>query len=111
MSAAATRPATPTAPDELRTLAGRFDPTVIDVPGGRARIRLEVTGVTAWDALIAGSDLGLSQAAEDTEPDALLQADAATWRRVTTDLREGMRAFGARRLRIRRIAIAERRRQ
>ncbi len=101
MSAAATRPATPTAPDELRTLAGRFDPTVIDVPGGRAHIRLEVTGGPAWDALIEGSGLRLSPAAEDTEPDALLQADAATWRRVATDLREGMRAFGARRLRIR----------
>ena len=44
----------------------------------------------------------LSEAAEDVEPDAVLQADAATWRRVATDLREGMRAFGARRLRIRR---------
>ena len=102
MPAAATRPATPTAPAEFGTLAGRFDPAVIDVPGGRARIRLELTGVASWDALIEGSQLRLGEAAEDAEPDALLQADAVTWRRVAGDLREGMRAFGARRLRIRR---------
>ena len=102
MPAAATRPATPIVPDEFGTLAGRFDPGVIDVPAGRARIRLELTGGASWDALVDGSGVRLSEAAEDVEPDAVLQADAATWRRVATDLREGMRAFGARRLRIRR---------
>ena len=91
-----------TAPEDLRLLAERFDPDVIDVPGGRARIRLEVTAGEAWDALIDGPDLRLDRAAEDALPDALLEADAATWARMATDLREGMSAFGARRLRIRR---------
>jgi pimeloyl-ACP methyl ester carboxylesterase len=98
MAAASTR----VAPDELMQLAARFDPTAIDVPGGRARIRLELTGGKSWDALIADSRLSLGEAEEALEPDSLLSADAATWRRVATDLREGMRAFGARRLRIRR---------
>jgi pimeloyl-ACP methyl ester carboxylesterase len=98
MSAAATR----VAPDELMKLAARFDPTVMDVPGGKARIRLDLTGGKAWDALIDNSRLSLGAAEEAIEPDSLLSADAATWRRMATDLREGMRAFGARRLRIRR---------
>ena len=32
--------------DAIAALADRFDPSVIDIPGGRARVRLEVTGGT-----------------------------------------------------------------
>jgi pimeloyl-ACP methyl ester carboxylesterase len=97
MPAAAIR----TPPRELELLAERFDPEVMDVPGGRARIRLELSGTEAWDALIDGPRLRLTEPGEDSRPDALLQADAATWMRMATDLRQGMSAFGARRLRIR----------
>jgi pimeloyl-ACP methyl ester carboxylesterase len=94
--------ATQSPPQELVLLAERFDPAVMDVPGGSARIRLKLAGGEAWDALIDGSRLSLGEAVPNGEPDALLHADAATWREVAADLRQGMRAFGARRLRIQR---------
>src|SRR2546421_645229 len=43
------------APGVLRELIDRFDPHVIDVPGGRARIRLEVTDGDSWDVLVRGA--------------------------------------------------------
>ena len=89
-------------PAGLAALAERFDRDVIDVPGGRARIRLEVTGQTAWDAVIDGRSLALEEATASTEPDALLRADAAVWREIAADVRAGMRAFAAGRVRVRR---------
>ena len=88
--------------DAIEALAERFDPEVIDVPGGRARIRLEETGGRTWDALIDGDRLSLAPAHEGTEPDALLTADPESWRRIARDVRGGMDAFRARRLSVRR---------
>ena len=96
-TAAASRP-----PSGIVALADRFDPDVIDIPGGRARIRLEVADEAAWDAVIDHSGVVLERAAREVEPDALLQADASTWREVATDVRAGMDAFRRGRLRIRR---------
>jgi pimeloyl-ACP methyl ester carboxylesterase len=91
-----------TAPaDAIVALADRFDPDVIDLPRGRARVRLEVTGDRAADALITGRRLRLRAVNESAEPDALLSADAATWKRIAADLRGGMDAFRTGRLRIR----------
>jgi pimeloyl-ACP methyl ester carboxylesterase len=90
------------APAGIAALAERFDPDPIDVPGGRARIRLELTAGGAWDAVIEGQRLRLEAADTDSEPDAVLRADAATWRAIASDLRAGMRAFATRRLRVRR---------
>jgi pimeloyl-ACP methyl ester carboxylesterase len=90
------------APAGIAALAQRFDPDVMDVPGGRARMRLEVVGGRAWDAVIDRGRLVLEEAPADTEPDALLRADAATWREIAADVRAGMRAFRSGRLRIRR---------
>lgn len=81
-------------------LIGRFDPEVIDIPSGSARIRLIVEGKGAWDAAIDGRRIALEPATED-EPDALLGADAATWRRIAGDVRGGMRAYQAGRLSVR----------
>jgi pimeloyl-ACP methyl ester carboxylesterase len=91
-----------TAPaDAIARLAERFDPDVIDLPRGRARIRLEVTGGKACDAIVAGRRLRLRNASDSAEPDAVLTADAPTWSRIAKDLRGGMEAFRAGRLRIR----------
>jgi pimeloyl-ACP methyl ester carboxylesterase len=81
--------------DAIGALADRFDPDVIDLPRGRARVRLEVKGDGACDAVIAGRRLRLRPAREDAEPDAVLSADAATWARIAANLRGGMDAFRA----------------
>ena len=87
--------------EAINTLVDRFDPGVIDVPAGRARIRLATSDGEAWDAVIRGDNIRLADAGEE-EPDALLEADAATWGRMSADLRGGMEAFKRGRLMIRR---------
>jgi pimeloyl-ACP methyl ester carboxylesterase len=96
-TAAAARRQAP--PAGIAALAERFDPDVIDVPGGRARIRLRVAGGTEWDAVVADGRLKLGPARSSEEPDALLRADAATWRRIASG--GGLDAFRSGRLRIR----------
>jgi pimeloyl-ACP methyl ester carboxylesterase len=92
---------TPTAaPATLEALLERYEPDVIDVPGGRARIQLGVEGQGAWDAEIIRDQVRLRGAS--AEPDAELSADEATWRRIAGDVRGGMKAFRAGKLQIRR---------
>jgi pimeloyl-ACP methyl ester carboxylesterase len=87
--------------DGIASLAERFDADAMHVPGGRARIRLAVTGGRACDAVIAGRKLRLRDADDGADPDCVLSADAASWRRIASDVRGGMEAFRAGRLRIR----------
>lgn len=87
-------------PRALAALIERFDPDVIDVPSGQARIRLVVDGDGEWDAVIELDAIALRRAAEE-QPDALLSADRATWERIARDVRGGMDAFRARRLSVR----------
>jgi pimeloyl-ACP methyl ester carboxylesterase len=87
-------------PRSLRTLAGRFDPDVIDVPGGRAKVRLAVLDGDSWDACIEDGRLQLRHSG-GADPDAALSADAATWERIAADVRGGMNAFRQGRLRVR----------
>ncbi len=89
------------AADSIKALADRFDPDVMDLPRGRARVRLEVTRGKACDAVIAGRRLRLRSADESAQPDAVLTADPATWARIAADLRGGMKAFRAGRLELR----------
>jgi pimeloyl-ACP methyl ester carboxylesterase len=96
-TAAAARRQAP--PAGIAALARRFDPDVIDVPGGRARIRLQVAGGAEWDAVVADGRLKLGPARSSEEPDASLRADAATWRRIASG--DGLDAFRSGRLRIR----------
>jgi pimeloyl-ACP methyl ester carboxylesterase len=90
-----------TAPDALAELVARYDSAVFDPPRRRARVRLAVTGGEAWDAVIADGSAQLTPVSS-TRPDALLTADLATWTKIATDLRGGMDAFRAGRLRVRR---------
>jgi pimeloyl-ACP methyl ester carboxylesterase len=99
MATVAPRETTPD--DALVELAGRFDRGVIDLPGGRARVRLEVLNGASCDALIAGRRLRLGNVNESAEPDAVLSADSATWKRIAAGVRGGMDAFRSGRLRIR----------
>jgi len=85
----------------LTTLLERFDPAVIDVPSGTARIRLVVRREGAWDVVLSADDVAI-EVAQDGGHDAELSADAATWRRIADDVRGGMAAFRAGRLRVRR---------
>ena len=88
-------------PAGIASLARRFDPDVIDVPGGRALVRLSVRGGEQWDARISGRRLRVVPAREDAAPDATIAADPATWQRVTQDVRGGMTAFQQGKLRMR----------
>jgi pimeloyl-ACP methyl ester carboxylesterase len=92
---------TDAAPEGIATLVGRWDPDVIDLPDGRALIRLEVAGGQRWDARVRDLELELVAADEDAEPDAVIAADAQTWRHIAEDPRGAMGAFRQRRLRMR----------
>jgi pimeloyl-ACP methyl ester carboxylesterase len=89
------------APPALAALIERFDPAVIDIPTGSARIRLVVRGGREWDALISSGEIDLVPA-EGSGHDAELSADTATWQRIAGDVRGGMSAFHEGRLRVRR---------
>jgi pimeloyl-ACP methyl ester carboxylesterase len=89
-------------PEALRTLTARFDPRAFYSPTGRARIRLEVTDVGSWDALVTDGRARLAGSPQRIEPDALLSADEPTWNRMASDMRGGLGAFRARRLSVRR---------
>src|SRR5215212_7146960 len=91
-----------TAPaDAIAALAERFDPDVLDLRRGRARVRLEAGPRSTHDAVIAGRRIRLRDADQSVEPDAILSADPATWSRIAADFRGGMEAFRAGRLQIR----------
>jgi pimeloyl-ACP methyl ester carboxylesterase len=85
----------------LDTLARRFDPSAFDAPNGSARIRLIVTGGETWDAVVDDDGARLVKVGR-RGPDAELEADEATWKRIAADVRGGMDAFRAGRLKVRR---------
>jgi pimeloyl-ACP methyl ester carboxylesterase len=85
----------------LEALVHRYDPTALFVPGGTARIRLEVSGQRSYDVLIRNRRASL-RPASSAEPHALLSADPATWAKLESDVRAGMTAFRRGRLSVRR---------
>jgi pimeloyl-ACP methyl ester carboxylesterase len=91
----------PEPPQALTALAERFDPEIFDIGRPSARLRLEVEGDGAWDGMFGDGGVRLQPADADERPDAILAADEATWRGVAEDLRSGMDAFRAGRLRVR----------
>jgi pimeloyl-ACP methyl ester carboxylesterase len=94
-------PSSSPAPPGIEALAERWDPDVIDVPGGRALVRLRVRGGEDWDARIGGRRLRVIPAGNGSEPDATITADPATWMRIAGDVRAGMAAFQRGKLRVR----------
>jgi pimeloyl-ACP methyl ester carboxylesterase len=89
------------APDSLQHLVDRFDPDRFDMPSGRARVRLNVTGEGAWDLEVQATRHRVREARSGTEPDAEITADSATWRRVAGDLQGGMAAYRTGKLSVR----------
>jgi pimeloyl-ACP methyl ester carboxylesterase len=87
-------------PPALDALLERYDPEVIDLPRGRARIRLAVRGSGEWDALADRDRVALEPAQGNA--DTLISADEETWGAVARDLRGGMGAFRRGRLSVRR---------
>lgn len=85
----------------LEELAARFEPADIDVPGGRARIRLGVSDGRDCDAVISMPNLRLEPVGGRGSPDARLTADTATWEAIAEDVRGGMEAFRRGRLQVR----------
>jgi pimeloyl-ACP methyl ester carboxylesterase len=90
----------PAAPDYLRTLVDRYDPAVFDPGRGQIRVRLGVSDAREWDVMLARGQATIDVA--EGRPDAVLSADAETWRRIATDVRGGMAAYQGRRLTVRR---------
>jgi pimeloyl-ACP methyl ester carboxylesterase len=97
-SHAHTRPAEQGNP-AASTLLERLEAADLDLPEGKARIRLEVRGGSATDVLLVPDGGRLVE--PSGRPDALLRADPATWARVERDLPAAMSAFGSGRLEIR----------
>lgn len=89
-----------TYPAFLSVLAERFEPDLIDLPEATARIRLAVRDRGEWDAIVSAT--GMRLAAAEGRPDAILSADEGAWERIAHDVRGGMEAYRAGRLRVRR---------
>lgn len=88
-------------PKALASLVARFDPDVIEIPSGSARIRLGIEGQPEWDAVITTHGADLFPAGE--QPcDAELIADEQTWSRIADDIGFGMAAFSDSALKVRR---------
>ena len=79
-------------PDALRALVDRFDPEVFDAPDGDARLRLNVTDGSPWDAVFSAGALRLEPASG--QPDAELRAGAATWSALERNVADGFAAYG-----------------
>ncbi len=88
-------------PVGIEALAERYDPDVIDLPGGRALVRLSLSEGENWDVRLTGRRLRLLPSPDAKEPDAVITADAATWQTVADDVRGAMRAFQRGRLTMR----------
>jgi pimeloyl-ACP methyl ester carboxylesterase len=87
-------------PPVLDQLVERYNPALFDLGRRRARVRIEGFGPEPRDVVLEGGRARLEAARG--RPDAELIADQATWEAMVEDLRDGMAAFRAGRLRVRR---------
>ena len=84
----------------LEQLVDRFDPSLFDVGRRRARLRIEGAAPQPRDVVIEDGRARIVETGGRV--DARLSADRETWEAIATDLRGGMAAFRAGRLRVRR---------
>jgi pimeloyl-ACP methyl ester carboxylesterase len=91
---------TATHPDTLHRLVDRYDPAVFELGRRSARVRLVGAGPEDRDVVLDGDCARLERAGRQ-RPDAVLSADAETWAEIAEDVRGGMAAYRAGRLRIR----------
>jgi pimeloyl-ACP methyl ester carboxylesterase len=89
-------------PDTLQQLTNRYDPQVFELGRRSARLRLSGAGTEDADVVLDGQRATLTAADRSRRPDAVLTADASTWRDIVDDLRGGMDAYRAGRLQVRR---------
>lgn len=84
----------------IERLLERYDPQVFELGRDQARLRLEGLGAEPVDVVL--TDEGAARLVEpEGRADAVLRADAATWRRLIDEPRGGMEAFRAGRLKVR----------
>ncbi len=89
-------------PATLQQLTDRYDPRVFELGRGSARLRLTGAGPMDADVVLDGQTAKLVPADQSRRPDAVLSADARTWKGIVGDLRGGMDAYRAGRLQVRR---------
>ncbi len=88
-------------PSFIRDLVDRFDHSVFDdARRPRTRIRLTVQDDGARDVVVTEGNTAITDATG--RPDAVLTADANTWRQMAADVRAGMAAYQQGRLSVRR---------
>ncbi len=88
------------APSFFGVLVARFDWSVFDTGHRQTRVRLAVSDEGTWDAVLADGMARIE--AVDGRPDAVLTADADTWREIAADARGGIGAYWSGRLSVRR---------
>jgi pimeloyl-ACP methyl ester carboxylesterase len=93
------RPAGQSSP-AIEQLVDRYDAALFDLGRPQARLRVEGFGAEPRDVVLEDGRARLEAA--HGEPDAELIADQQTWNAIVEDLRGGMAAFRAGRLRVRR---------
>jgi pimeloyl-ACP methyl ester carboxylesterase len=87
-------------PAALEALIGRYDRSTFEPQGGRGRVRLVVSGLDAWDAVLEAGRARLDSPRGAAE--ATITADGPTWERLAAEPARGLREFRARRLSVRR---------
>jgi len=89
----------PPEPDAIRTLVERYDADVFDARARVTRVRLLLLDGEGWDVLIVD---GVATLVPPTgHPDAVLSADARTWRQITLAPSRAMDAYRSGRLSVR----------
>ncbi len=87
--------------DSLEKLVSRFEPGDMDVPGGRARIRLDAGSAGEADVVIEGGVASLAEPSAAGDVDSILRAGPGVWDEIASNVRAGMVAYRAGRLVIR----------